>query len=244
MKKLLLTVLLVTAVSESIFAQQKDNAAILKLLKDETVAYYNRDSVTWASYRSVSADARVSVIDNLSYRTVNRGDSINNIFRNIFRQSKPIKAEVTIKNPLIRTNGDLAYAEYEQNIDYPSGDSMQHHSTYEKRALVKENGKWVILSQTTADANSFKSNSATNIEAQLNMAGYRLLASNRVDDAIEVFKMNVKLFPKAFNAYDSLGEAYSIAGNKELAIENYETSVKLNPDNENAKTVLKKLKGK
>jgi cytochrome c-type biogenesis protein CcmH/NrfG len=42
--------------------------------------------------------------------------------------------------------------------------------------------------------------------------------------------------------YDSLGEAYAAAGKKELAIENYEKSVKLDPKNQNGIDHLKKLK--
>ena len=43
--------------------------------------------------------------------------------------------------------------------------------------------------------------------------------------------------------YDSLGEAYAAAGKKELAIENYEKSLHLDPKNDNAKERLKKLRG-
>ncbi len=70
-------------------------------------------------------------------------------------------------------------------------------------------------------------------EYQLNTVGYRLLTSGRVKDAIEIFKLNVQVFPDAFNPYDSLGEAYMEDGQKELAIKNYRRSVELNPDNEN-----------
>ena len=45
------------------------------------------------------------------------------------------------------------------------------------------------------------------------------------------------------NVYDSLGEAYAAAGKKELAIENYEKSVKMDPKNQNGIERLKKLKG-
>ena len=38
-------------------------------------------------------------------------------------------------------------------------------------------------------------------------------------------------------------EAYAAAGKKELTIENYEKSLKLDPKNEHAKEELKKLKG-
>jgi tetratricopeptide (TPR) repeat protein len=49
-------------------------------------------------------------------------------------------------------------------------------------------------------------------------------------------------FPKSAIAFDSLGEAYMQAGNKKLAIENYEKSLKLDADNKNAEEMLKKLR--
>jgi tetratricopeptide (TPR) repeat protein len=82
----------------------------------------------------------------------------------------------------------------------------------------------------------------TGAEFELNNAGYALLGQEKFDDAIEVFKLNVKLYPKSGNVYDSLGEAYLLAGNKDKAIENYEKSVKLDPNNTNGIEVLKKLR--
>lgn len=76
---------------------------------------------------------------------------------------------------------------------------------------------------------------------QVNKVGYWLLAKNKVKEAIEVFKMNVEDFPKSANAYDSLGEAYMIGGDKELAIKNYKRSLELNPANTNALEMLRKL---
>jgi len=54
--------------------------------------------------------------------------------------------------------------------------------------------------------------------------------------------MNVELFPQAWNVYDSLAEAYASKGKTELAIQNYERSLELNPENQNAKDQLKNLK--
>jgi CubicO group peptidase (beta-lactamase class C family) len=79
-------------------------------------------------------------------------------------------------------------------------------------------------------------------EYVLNMLGYRLMRSDRVDGAIEVFKLNVKEYPDAWNPYDSLGEAYMEAGELDLAIENYEKSLELNPDNTNAVTMLERIR--
>ena len=79
-------------------------------------------------------------------------------------------------------------------------------------------------------------------EAQLNILGYELLQAGKNKEAIKIFKLNVEQFPKAFNVYDSLGEAYMISGDKKLAIKNYEKSLKLNPDNDNAKKMLESLR--
>lgn len=59
-----------------------------------------------------------------------------------------------------------------------------------------------------------------------------------MNEAIDVFAVNVKLNPTSWNAYDSLGEGYALAGNKKLAIANYEKSLELNPANEAGKKAL------
>jgi CubicO group peptidase (beta-lactamase class C family) len=79
-------------------------------------------------------------------------------------------------------------------------------------------------------------------EGTLNSLGYGLLAQNKTDEAIKVFKRNVEEYPKFWNCYDSLGEAYMKAGQKELAVQNYEKSLELNPENTNGAEMLKKLR--
>jgi CubicO group peptidase (beta-lactamase class C family) len=81
-------------------------------------------------------------------------------------------------------------------------------------------------------------------EPQLNNVGYQLLQMKRVKDAIEILKLNVEMYPQGFNTYDSLGEAYMVDGQKELAIQNYRKSLELNPQNTGAVEALKKLEGK
>jgi tetratricopeptide (TPR) repeat protein len=60
-------------------------------------------------------------------------------------------------------------------------------------------------------------------------------------EAIALFKINVEFYPKSSNVYDSLAEAYMTNGDKDLAIENYKKSLELNPQNSNAREMLKKL---
>jgi hypothetical protein len=79
-------------------------------------------------------------------------------------------------------------------------------------------------------------------EGVLNQLGYAFLNQGKTQDAIQAFHMNVQEYPKSWNCYDSLGEAYMKAGQKKLAIENYNKSMELNPDNQNGAEMLKKLK--
>jgi len=81
-------------------------------------------------------------------------------------------------------------------------------------------------------------------EEEMNALGYEYLFSKKVKEAIAVFQMNVEAFPESWNTYDSLGEAYAAAGEKELAIRNYEKSVQLNPNSQSGIEALKKLKAK
>jgi tetratricopeptide (TPR) repeat protein len=78
----------------------------------------------------------------------------------------------------------------------------------------------------------------------MNRFRYALMNENKNKESVEILKMNAALFPNSFNAFDSLGEAYAKAGNKKLAIENHEKSLKLNPNNTSGSDALKKLKGK
>ena len=80
-------------------------------------------------------------------------------------------------------------------------------------------------------------------EQTLNGLGYRLLYSGKESDSITVFQKNVQEYPQSGNVYDSLGEAYAKVGQKDLAIQNYEKSLQLDPKNQNAVERLKKLKG-
>jgi len=79
-------------------------------------------------------------------------------------------------------------------------------------------------------------------EPKMNQAGYRYLQAGKIQEAIELFKLNVLAYPDSANVYDSLAEAYMADGQKEAAIAYYEKSLKLNPQNENAAAQLKILK--
>lgn len=78
-------------------------------------------------------------------------------------------------------------------------------------------------------------------ENYVNGWGYTLLQQGQAQPALEIFKLNVSLFPQSWNTYDSLAETYEHTGNKPQAIENYRRSLALNPQNTNAVEQLRKL---
>jgi len=63
-------------------------------------------------------------------------------------------------------------------------------------------------------------------EETINSAGYKYLEADRIMDAINIFKLNIKLYPESANAYDSLGEAYEKNKEFESAAKYYEIAYK------------------
>ena len=81
-------------------------------------------------------------------------------------------------------------------------------------------------------------------EYLVNQIGYRMLQSGNDEDkskALEFFILNTENYPRSFNAFDSLGEAYETLGENKKAIENYQKSLDLNPDNEHARMKIREL---
>ena len=100
------------------------------------------------------------------------------------------------------------------------------------------------LSGAIAYADSLLKNNQEKIvsEGLLNLMGYGFIYEGKLENAIAIFELGIRLYPLSSNAYDSLGEAYMKNDQIELSIKNYEKSLELNPENENAQEMLNKLK--
>jgi tetratricopeptide (TPR) repeat protein len=81
------------------------------------------------------------------------------------------------------------------------------------------------------------------LEGEINAQGYRFLQDNKTAQAIVLFKLNVELFPEAWNVYDSLGEALLKSGDTAGATSMYEKSLALNPESKSGKDALANLRG-
>ncbi|HLO14832.1 MAG TPA: serine hydrolase [Anaerolineales bacterium] len=78
-------------------------------------------------------------------------------------------------------------------------------------------------------------------ENTLLVLGYLLLADKKPEDALEALKLEVLEYPQYWNAYDTLAEVYMTIGEKQLAIQNYQKSIEINPENQNAVENIKGL---
>ncbi len=90
--------------------------------------------------------------------------------------------------------------------------------------------------------NDDMTNSEYNIsENSINSLGYSFLYRKQYSEALTIFKLNIDLFPNHSNPYDSYGECLLEMGDVENSIKAYKKSLELDPDNDNAKEMLKKI---
>ena len=81
-------------------------------------------------------------------------------------------------------------------------------------------------------------------ERVLNKVGYNYLKQNNFKNAIEIFKINIVLYPKSSNTYDSLGAAYLKIKDTTNAIANYKNALSINPENRSSLRNLQQLSPK
>jgi imidazolonepropionase-like amidohydrolase len=82
---------------------------------------------------------------------------------------------------------------------------------------------------------------AKSVERVINSYGYRLMGEKRIGEATEIFRLNTVTFPREYNTWDSLAEAYLSQGKKDLAIRYYRKVLELRPGDENATRMLREL---
>jgi dienelactone hydrolase len=71
-------------------------------------------------------------------------------------------------------------------------------------------------------------------EGVMNQLAYERLQDGRATEAVELFKLNVEAYPASANAYDSLGDGYLAAGQKELALQATQKCLELLPADKRA----------
>lgn len=114
-----------------------------------------------------------------------------------------------------------------------------HFPTFALKAnILKKQGKEAEGDKVMAEG------IAIGNENDLNNYGYNLINQKQFDKAIEILALNAQRNPKSANAWDSLGEAYALKGDKKNAITNFKKSLTLNPPDgtkANSEKYLKQL---
>lgn len=141
---------------------------------------------------------------------------------------------------------EISSEDYRKNIDSPMEAIFRYKPGTTFADLVAEATSGRDLAIFIKKYREFKANSEHRFiqtESQMNQFGYFLLNAKKINEAIEIFKLNVEFYPNSANVYDSLGDALQAAGKKDEAIKSYEKALLINPNYPSSLESLRKLKG-
>ncbi len=237
-QKYTLLLLVMFSLNYSASAQVPSDEVLKSIVASETTTFNAKDSAAWEAMWLHDPTVTITLIFAGMNFSWTGWDSIRPI---ALREMRGITGTASFTNSdyVIRKDANLATLDYKETMKRQTDDSMKTYISQEQRVLAKVKGKWKIVSMVSRSLEP--TDSPSSIENSINMAGYNLLSAGRTTDAIKLFKLNTEFFPKAWNTFDSLGEGYLIAGDKEQAKLNYEKSIQLNPKNSNGKKALEKL---
>lgn len=75
----------------------------------------------------------------------------------------------------------------------------------------------------------------------LNRLGYDYIRKGKKEEAKAIFEINIALYPKSSNTYDSMGDFYRGEKDTIKAIEFYKKALAINPENRGSKRRLEQL---
>ena len=102
----------------------------------------------------------------------------------------------------------------------------------------KEYDKALTAFKTIKEKDSLNPNVS---ERRLNTLAYRFLRNEEYDEAKELFKINMALYPNSSNVYDSMSDLYFSKKDTVNAIIYYKKALAINPENRSSKARLNRL---
>jgi hypothetical protein len=220
-------------------AQAVDADEVKRVIAAETATYYQRDAEGWKRTWINDSSAIRTFITSGSYSVALGWDRFGPGTVADIQRSAPVAVRVSRTNYMLRIEGPLAYAEYDERTDLP-GDSVPLLAR-QNRTLVKRDGAWRILSAGSFVGSSYGA-SPRAIEGRLSAIGTDLSAAKSHRDAIEVLRLDTRLFPHSSGAYAALGAGFAAAGVARLARRQYERALAIDPKNEGARAALGRLR--
>lgn len=225
--------------------------------KDDTgEVILSKDSHSWGSFfydpaqNQLRANIRlrtISATELLTYDFINLTKTTAELVLNWEKKQFPVKIEfavddIVMANAADELKGPLGFnwqgystaANYAlQNklnpdkalvwIDQAIAQNRSFTTLNTKAALLKQTGKTVEADKLIAESLGLAT------EAELNQYGYQLINEGKQDEAIKTMILNTERHPESANAWDSLGEAYALKGDKVNAIKSFKKSLTLNP---------------
>lgn len=133
---------------------------------------------------------------------------------------------------------ELAPKTEHKDVKYHFKKLLKGEKTASEYFKEKEYDKALIAYKKIKEQDSLNSNIR---EHRINGLGYGFIRAKDYESAIEIFKINIALYPKSSNVYDSMGDLYLQKKDTIKAIEYYKKSLAINPENRSSKRAYKKL---
>lgn len=224
-------------------AQGPELDEVKRVIRQETESYYRRDAEAWQGTWVNDSTAIRTFITGSSYSVQRGWDKFGpGTVAALRRDPAPQSVQIDRTNYVLRVDGGLAWAEYDERTNYPDGRTPPLLAR-QQRTLLKQNGRWRILSAGSFVESSFGTAPGA-IEGRLDAIGNDLIVAKNTAAAISVLALNAQLFPRSAAAHRDLGAAYAAAGQTQRAIDSYEASLAIDSTNAASRAALAKLREK
>ena len=228
--------------ASTLLAQNADVDEVRRVIRAETETYYARDAEGWKRTWVQDSTAIRTFITSGSYSVALGWEKFGpSTVASISKDPTPQVVQVERSNYVVRIDGALAWAEYDERTTSPT-DSVPLVAR-QQRTLVKRDGGWKILSAGSFVGSTYGTARGA-IESRLGGIGADLSAARNHRDAIQVLELNARLFPRVSSAHQRLGEAYAAAGETRAAMQSFESALAIDPKNDASKAALARLRGK
>lgn len=221
------------------YAFEKDDAKALETYNRALAAYTLKDLASSNVYLIYGAARTRDAIATIKEKSGDRFQA-----ESFYRQSKRLYRELATRSPK-----EFEQRPYIRSEIYPRIDRITYvlnrlevklpeilQRTIQEKGMDAAVKQYEDLKQNFPDDYNFREN-------YFNTYGYEWLRTGKVNEAIQIFTLNTKLFPNSANTWDSLGEGFLKLGDRTKARLNYERALKLDPKCESAIEALKKLRG-
>jgi predicted negative regulator of RcsB-dependent stress response len=231
------------------FIINKDNTGEVILSKD-----YKSWGSFWYNPKQDQMRAKITIrdvpenVEKLYYSFDSVSRTWAELDLNWAKKQFPVKIEfavdeIVMENAREILNGQTAF--YPQNLNAAANYSLAHNvdtaqgMQWVTRVLAGNPQNYTALANKAGFLkNAGDSEAATKLlkesvplanDGELNAYGYQLLGEKKYTEAIDVLKLNTQKHPENPNTWDSLGEAYALAGDKKNAIANFKKALSMNP---------------